>query len=126
MRFSSSLAPKGVRATSRSRSSPNFTTSNRATVTGFNLGQSFIWLAHPQFNVLLETVWTGQGAVARTDRTAFSHSLFVSPAIRWAHNLASGLQIVPGIGYAIGAGPSSDSGALLFYLSLEHPFGAAP
>ena len=94
-----------------------------ARVSGFNLGQSFIWLAHPRFNVTLETAWSGQGAAAGPDRTAFAHSLFVSPGIRWAHDFASGLQIVPGVAFAAGAGPSSGEKALLFYLSFEHPFG---
>lgn len=94
-----------------------------ASVSGFNLGQSFIWLAHPRFNVLLETVWTGQGSVAGPDQTDFSHALFLNPAIRWSHNFQSGLQIVPGFGFAVGVGPSEGEKALLFYLSFEHPFG---
>ena len=31
-----------------------------ATTTGYNLGQSFVWLARPRFNVLFETLWTGR------------------------------------------------------------------
>ena len=93
----------------------------RAALKGFNLGASLIALAHPNFNVMLETLWTGQGSVAGQDRTSFGHALFISPGIRWAHNFESGLQIVPGVAVAIGAGPSSDERALLFYLSFEHP-----
>ncbi|MBI3933761.1 MAG: transporter [Acidobacteria bacterium] len=95
----------------------------QASVSGFNLGQSFIWLAHSRFNVMLETAWTGQGAVAGPDRSAFSHSLFLSPGIRWAHNFSNGLQIVPGVAFAAGVGPSSGEKALLLYLSFEHPLG---
>ena len=29
---------------------------DRAAVVGYNLGQSFIWLIHARFNVMLETV----------------------------------------------------------------------
>ncbi|MBI4480013.1 MAG: transporter [Acidobacteria bacterium] len=95
----------------------------QASVSGFNLGQSFIWLAHSRLNVMLETAWTGQGSVAGPDRSAFSHSLFLSPGIRWAHNFSSGLQIVPGVAFATGVGPSSGEKALLLYLSFEHPLG---
>ena len=95
----------------------------QASVSGFNLGQSFIWLTHSRFNVMLETVWTGQGSVAGPERSSFSHSLFLSPGIRWAHNFSSGLQIVPGVAFAAGVGPSSGEKALLLYLSFEHPLG---
>ncbi|HWP85206.1 MAG TPA: transporter, partial [Terriglobia bacterium] len=91
-------------------------------VAGFTLGQSFVWLAHPRFNVLLETLWSGQGAVPEPGRASFSHSLFVAPAVRWAHDFRNGLQIVPGLGVAFGAGPSSGETAVLVYLSFEHPF----
>ena len=94
----------------------------QARATGFNLGHSFIWLAHARFNVMLETLWTGQDAVSGPDRTEFGHGLFVSPGIRWAHNFENGLQIVPGAALAIGAGPSDGEKALIFYLSFEHPF----
>lgn len=74
----------------------------------YHLGASAIWLARPTFNVLVEVLWT-RDENARDD-------LVVSPGIRWAHNLAGGLQIVPGLAYAIDVGP-------FLYLSFEHPFG---
>jgi hypothetical protein len=94
-----------------------------ASVSAFNLGHSLIWLAHSRFNVLLETSWIGQGFVARQDQAGFSHGLFINPAVRWAHTFTNGLQIIPGLGYAFGIGPSSGDRSVLFYLSLEHPFG---
>jgi hypothetical protein len=33
---------------------------DRAAVNGYNLGQSMIWLVDPQFNLMLETIWTGR------------------------------------------------------------------
>jgi hypothetical protein len=41
--------------------------------------------------------------------------------VRFAINRPSGLQIVPGIAYTIGVGPSSGSRAIFLYLSFEHP-----
>jgi hypothetical protein len=74
--------------------------------TVYNLGASAIWLARPTFNVMLELSWTEQGG---------ARDLIVNPGIRWAHNFANGLQIVPGIAFP-------DSRSAFFYLSFEHRF----
>ena len=96
---------------------------DRAMATGYNLGQSLIWLAKPRFNVMLETIWTGSEAVIAQDRTQRSHNWLISPGIRWAHNFKSGLQIVPGVAVPVGAGPSAGEKGLIIYLSFEHPIG---
>ena len=75
-----------------------------------------IYLAHPRFNLMLETLWTG----------GQSHSLLLSPGVRWAYNFPSGLQIVPGIAFPLGVGPSSGERGVFLYLSFEHPFGKRP
>jgi hypothetical protein len=95
---------------------------DKATTVAYNLGTSVVWLARPTFNFLVEVVWTRDEAVTGPGRTAASDGLLISPGIRWAHNFASGLQIVPGIALPIGVGPSAGDDALLFYLSFEHPF----
>lgn len=96
----------------------------RATTTGYNLGQSIVWLARPRFNVLFETLWTGSESVIAAGHTQRSHDFLLSPGIRWAHNFANGLQIVPGIGIPIGVGPSAGEKGVFLYLSFEHPFRA--
>lgn len=98
---------------------------DRARVAGYNLGQSVVWLAHPRFNVLMETVWTASQSVAGPGRRENVRSLLLDPGIRWAHNLKGGLQIVPGIGIPIGVGPSAGERGVLLYLSFEHPFRPA-
>ena len=95
---------------------------DRASATGYNLGQSFIWLTNPRFNVMLETVFTNFQFVVARDKTEWSRSLFLSPGIRWAYNFKNGLQIVPGIGVPIGIGPSFGEKGIFLYLSFEHPF----
>jgi len=85
-------------------------------VTTYNLGGSVIWLASPVFNILCEVVWLEQTTGAR--------SMIVNPGVRWAHNFASGLQIVPGVAYAIGVGPSRGEQSAFIYLSFEHRFKA--
>jgi len=96
--------------------------SEKAFSTGFNLGQSTIWLATNRFNVLVETVWNSFELVLRQHQTEKQYSAIVNPGIRWAHNFPSGLQIVPGVSFPIGFGPSNGSRGVFFYLSFEHPF----
>jgi hypothetical protein len=93
----------------------------RAATAAYNLGQSVIWLAKPRFNVMLETVWSGNEAVVAPGQTQRSHSLLVSPGVRWAYNFKSGLQIVPGVAAPMGVGPSGGEHGLILYLSFEHP-----
>lgn len=87
-----------------------------------NLGQSLIWLAAPRFNVMLESVWIGAVRLPDSGRPETVDTVLVNPGIRWAHNLPGGLQIVPGVSFPIGVGPSRGEHSVLFYLSFEHPF----
>lgn len=96
---------------------------DRAFSAGYNLGQSFIWLANPRFNVMLETVWNDSAVVIANDQTERSKSLLMSPGVRWAYNFKNGLQIVPGVAVPLGVGPSAGEKGLIVYLSFEHPIG---
>jgi hypothetical protein len=95
---------------------------DKAALKNFNLGQSFIWLASPNFNVMLESFWQSQESVIGHGLKRREDSLLISPGIRWAYNFKSGLQIVPGIAAPIGIGPSKGERGLFIYLSFEHPF----
>ena len=84
-----------------------------------------MWLVRPRLNLLFEAVW------GRTDQvdsgrgpghTSATESLTLSPGVRLAFDLPSGLQIVPGLAVPIGVGPSSGDRGVFLYLSLEHPF----
>lgn len=90
-----------------------------AALSSYNLGQSVVWLAHPRFNVLLETVWLRNQAVAGERRAQSWQDLWLSPGIRWSHQRGP-VQIVPGIGVPIGVGPSAGRRGLIVYLSFEH------
>ena len=92
---------------------------------GYSLGQSVVWLAHPRFNVLCETMWNSMGTVTGPSRTSPVRSLYVSPGIRWAYNIGH-LQVVPGIAVPLGAGPSAGDRGIFLYLSIEHPFRKIP
>jgi hypothetical protein len=92
---------------------------------GWNLGQSFIWTARNNFNVLVETVWYETQAVTGRSHTSAGHALLVSPGVRWAYNFPTGLQVVPGLAVPIGAGPSRSERNVFLYLSFEHPMWKA-
>lgn len=93
---------------------------------GYNFGQSFVWLAHPRFNVLLETVFNRSQQVTGPKTTEWTSDMLLSPGIRWAYNFKNGLQIVPGVGIPLGVGPSSGEKGILLYLSFEHPYRKLP
>ena len=101
-------------------------TGEEADLTDYFLGQSLIWLARPDFNLMLEAFWASGEEVAGPGLTDRSSSFFLNPGLRWAINLPSGLQIVPGVAAPIGLGSSKGQEALFLYLSFEHPFGRSP
>jgi hypothetical protein len=95
---------------------------DRAFTSAYNLGQSFIWLAHARVNPMLETVFSSAQGVIAKDRTLWTNSMFISPGVRWSYNFKNGLQIVPGVAMPIGIGPSAGEKGFFLYLSFEHPF----
>jgi hypothetical protein len=95
---------------------------DRAAAAAVSLGASAVWLARPRFNVLLELSWARAENVIGPDATATSEELLLAPGVRWAHDFANGLQIVPGLAYAAGVGPTRGADAVILYLSLEHGF----
>ena len=102
------------------------TLGNSAATFGYNFGQSFVWLAHPRFNVLLETVFNRSQQVIGPKATTWTSDLLLSPGVRWAYNFKNGLQIVPGVAVPIGMGPSSGEKGIFLYLSFEHPYRKLP
>jgi hypothetical protein len=97
-----------------------------ADITQYFLGQSFIWLVHPSFNLMLEAFWSDNEEVIGPDRTSRSSSFFINPGFRAAFTFDSGLQIVPGLAIPIGLGSSDGESGLFFYVSFEHPFRKSP
>jgi len=95
---------------------------DEATASSYSGGASVVWLAHPQFNVLLESLFVRAQSIEGPGQTPWSNSVLVSPGVRWAFNLRGGLQIVPGVAVPVGVGPSAGQTGVFVYLSLEHPF----
>jgi hypothetical protein len=93
-----------------------------ATTVDFNLGGSAIWRVRRSLNLMLEAVWFSSETPTGDGETIREESAFFNPGVRWAFDFDSGLQIVPGVAYTIGLGPSSGDDGLFLYLSFEHAF----
>lgn len=94
----------------------------KATSTGTNYGASVIYLASEGFNLMLEAAGTTAQVVQPDGSRSKEKSFFINPGVRFAHDLSSGLQIVSGLSFPIGVGPSSGQRGVFLYLSFEHPF----
>jgi hypothetical protein len=86
------------------------------------IGQSFVFLAHRNLNVMAEVAWDVEESVVASGIVDRTESFFFAPGLRGAINLPSGAQIVPGIAVPIGLGPSRGDRAVFVYLSVEHAF----
>ncbi|MBA4373632.1 MAG: hypothetical protein C0402_12330 [Thermodesulfovibrio sp.] len=93
----------------------------RADTVGYNLGASIIWLTSENFNVMTEVAWNSNQSVNPDGSKTREKSFFINPGVRFAINYTSGLQVVPGISFPIGVGPSKKEYGMLLYLSFEHP-----
>lgn len=94
---------------------------DRARLWGINLGGSAVWYVRPEVNLLVEAVWQRLEAVTGPGSTQWEATLLLNPGVRWAWNFRSGLQIVPGVAWTIGLGPSAGTDGPFLYLSFEHP-----
>ncbi len=95
----------------------------KADTLGTNVGASLIWRPHPEFNLMFEAIHTTQEVVTGAGLKTREKATYLNPGLRWAHNLPSGLQIVPGLAYTYGVGASKGDNAIFLYISFEHPFG---
>ncbi|MDQ6894491.1 MAG: transporter [Acidobacteriota bacterium] len=95
---------------------------DRANVWEWNVGTSLIFTGSHLLDPMLEAIYGRERAVVAPGRTVAEPVFLVSPGVRWAWSFKSGLQVVPGLAFPIGVGPSRGSRQVLLYLSFEHPF----
>ena len=93
-----------------------------ASTVSYNGGGSLIWLPIGWLNFLVEAVWTSTATVTGGSSTRREDAVLLNPGVRLALNLPGSLQIVPGLAWTIGVGPSSGDRSVFVYLSVEHPF----
>lgn len=98
------------------------TSGDRAATNTVTLAGSAIMTANPNVQLMLESVWENGSDVVGPQLTERNTNFVVSPGVRGALNFASGLQIVPGVAFPIGVGPSRGDRGIFVYLSFEHPF----
>ena len=87
-----------------------------------NYGMSIIYLMSENLNFMLEFAGQSVESPATGGNTTRQESFVISPGIRYAINLASGMQIVPGIAIPYGVGPSDNERSIFLYTSVEHAF----
>lgn len=83
---------------------------------------SAIWLAKRELNFMLELAWAREELAVAADTRVVERSAWISPGLRAAIDFSSGLQVVPGLAFPIGIGPSDGQHQVLVYLSFEHGF----
>lgn len=86
---------------------------------GYNYGASVIYLQSNTFNWMLEYVKTSADTFGEDGSKVKDDAAFINPGFRFAKNFSSGLQIVSGLSFPIGVGPSKDDNGFLLYLSFE-------
>jgi len=94
---------------------------SQADITGFNYGVGFIYIVNDNFNLMLELVGNTSETVGDGGRIETESFFFINPGMRFAIDFESGLQIVPGLSFPIGVGPSEGDFGVFCYLSFEHP-----
>jgi hypothetical protein len=94
----------------------------RADTRDLTAAASAIWLMRRELNLMLELAWAREELAVGADARIAEESAWISPGLRAAIDFASGLQIVPGLAFPIGIGPSDGEKRVLVYLSFEHGF----
>jgi hypothetical protein len=94
----------------------------RASTRDLSAAASAIWLVTRQVNLMLEAAWAAEEVAIAAETRTYEESAWLSPGLRAAIDFSSGLQIVPGLAFPFGIGPSDGERRMLFYLSFEHGF----
>ena len=94
----------------------------RVATRGLSAAASAIWLVKREVNLMLEVAWLRAEVPMADDVRIREESAWISPGLRTAIDFSSGLQIVPGLAFPIGIGPTEGARRVLFYLSFEHGF----
>ena len=91
----------------------------QADIRGTNVGASVVYLFSETLNFLVEYVKNDNQAIQSDGSLVWKKSEFFNPGFRYAKNYSSGWQMVAGVSFPIGVGPSKNDGGVLLYLSFE-------
>lgn len=98
---------------------------NKAKTSVYDFGASLIWLGRP-LNAMLEALCLNAQTITGPGQTRRGTTFLINPGVRWAYDLPTGLEIVPGIGFPVAVGSGRPQYSLLLYLSFEHRFWSVP
>jgi hypothetical protein len=87
-------------------------------LSAFSLGGSLIYLTKETIDFFCEVLWVTEQILSDKLKEK-NDSFLVNPAVRYAINFDSGLQIVPGLAYPYDI--KNKGGSVSLYLSFEHP-----
>jgi hypothetical protein len=93
----------------------------KRTLTWYTAAASIIWLAHPHWNLMLESSASRAADLGVGGDLVWSSELIVSPALRSAIDVGD-LQIVPALGIPVSFVQGETGVGVFLYLSFEHPF----
>jgi hypothetical protein len=93
----------------------------RRTTLDTSAGGSAVLHLSATFDMFVEVIGARVQSVRPDGSIDAGRAVFLNPGFRFAINRPSGLQIVPGLAYTVGVGPSSGNHFLFAYLSFEHP-----
>lgn len=91
----------------------------RSDIRGINYGFSVVYLNSENLNFLVEYVRSDSQMVQPDGSRAWKRTAFLNPGLRYAKNYGSGWQMVSGLSFPIGLGPSKGDKGFLLYLSFE-------
>jgi hypothetical protein len=91
----------------------------QADIRGTNVGASVVYLHSETLNFLVEYVKSENQAIQSDGSLVWERSEFINPGFRYAKNYASGWQVVTGVSFPIGIGPSKNDNGIFLYLSFE-------
>lgn len=91
----------------------------KADIHGTNHGFSVVYLHSETLNFLVEYVKNETQVIQPDGSKTWERSAFLNPGFRYAKNYTSGWQMVSGLSFPIGVGPSIKDNGILFYLSFE-------
>lgn len=91
----------------------------QADLDAYSYGASLIYLQSETFNWMIEYVRNNAQAAQADSSKVWDDAAFINPGFRIAKNYASGWQMVSGLSFPIGVGPSRNDNGVLLYLSFE-------
>lgn len=91
----------------------------QADIRGTNMGASVVYLHSETLNFLVEYAKTENQVIQPDGSLVWEKSEFINPGFRYAKNYASGWQVVTGVSFPIGIGPSENDNGIFLYLSFE-------